>query len=617
MLPTVVVMFGLCVIVLLALFQYTIAVTNFGSEIIYKQIAQTAARGALDYGKEQFDGDASYTGTPETEMFENNTYKVTFELSVDNTVVTTDSRTKVVKGIGRVYLPKNSATARYSVTLNGEVIRSQIVANNPQDFSPLAWYDASCNASTSPDADCQVDKVLKNGSANAAGNPTGFREEHTAAATSSGCSSPAQDDGSISLTRAVECNSGQQLVGVSFNLNGQLPKGVTITDAYIQMTSAAHDASQIKMNIYGVAQENPSPFSYSGSTTIGSLPRTASFKAWDTGPWPQVNQSGTNQRTSQLKDIVQELINQPGWDPNKGLNFIFEYVSGPGRRLASTQTASMTLNVSYSGDIPAINGDQVSIWKDRSGNGFHMVASSTGKPTLQNSSSNTQPLTSKPMVNFSTSSIMRADLPNNGRKSNAYTAFSVMRVKGGTNTSGDGSLVSMYGSGTGSKRFSPFWRHPTTSHSWDLATGINSDSLCLAEGVTERKSACLSGNIATNPVWSIWASREALTEHDILFRRSGTNFSGQTEYVLSNALVLNTPYTITLGGGKVSGFSLSQPKSDFEVAEIILYDHALSCPQVESIEQYLSDKWGFGTGGLPAFSTYNSGGCIENNIPVY
>lgn len=132
----------------------------------------------------------------------------------------------------------------------------------------------------------------------------------------------------------------------------------------------------------------------------------------------------------------------------------------------------------------------------------------------------------------------------------------------------------------------------------------------------ERKNACLDAGIAATPNWAIWSAREALIERDILFRRSGTNFGGATEYNASPTL--NAPYIISLNSEPVSPYpNAATPRGETDFSEVIIYDRALTCPQVESVEKYLAQKWGFEDTALGSFSKYQSQGCTENTIPVH
>lgn len=617
MLPTVMIMLGLATIIILSLLQFIVVMTTFTNQIIYRQIALTAAHGALEFGKEQFDGNLSYSGTAETTLFQNSRYRVTYQLNQIPGSLSLDGRSQRMQGIGRVYLPPAAASASYTRVINGEVVRSQIVSKDPSDFSPMAWYDASCNANTSTDPTCQVDTVLKDGSSSASMVASSTREESSAGDYCGGA--PATGDGLLSFNRDNECGLWeQQLVGMTFNFGASLPKGTTIQDAYVQFTSGAKaDADQVSMHIYGIAADNQPNFTAVGNDQIWGKPLTAAEVVWDPGPWASPNQSGAFQRTPNLKSVIQEIINRPGWNTGNNIALFFEYHTGPGTRRA--KMSPITLNLTYSNNVPANTNDLVRYWRDRSGNGFHLSAvndaSRPTKKTIVQNPTTTAP-NGKPMISFTPgASAMTATVPaNTARASNTYTVFTVMNVLNTTDSvNGTGSILSFWGSGTNNTLLSPLWRHPYSGfHSWDAASGINQNDLCIARDNVERICRNVTNlEMDGETSWAILSMRESITERNRLFRISGTNSPPQN--LEDSVIQLNAPYTIAVGA---QANNLTQA-AGVQIAEIIIYDRELTCPQMEAVEAYLAAKWGFNDPNLPAFNKYQSAGCAENNVPAY
>lgn len=656
--PMIIILFGACTLILLSVMQYVVTVANFSNDVIFRQVALSAAKSALDYGKEEFDGrqdfdeivDPALDDTnsnsiadklEEKEMFTNSKYRVTYQVTIIENSTSDDGRSKIAKGIGKVYLPSTSTVPRYTRVINGEIVRSQIVAHDPSDFSPLAWYDASCNASIiikgghypNTDPDCQFDTLLKDGTDSAAGNPISMKEETTTGTYCGGepeTASPPSDQ-MLSMSTGGECGDTAQLVGMIFNLGSKLPKGAAIEQAYIQFGTGAKSMGGIDLKIQGVAADNVPKFTKSGNYQLSGAARTTSFSSWSPPVWASVNQSGIPQRTVNIKDVIQEIIDRPGWTPSTdgtsgNIGIIIERTGGTGARHALN--APITLNITYSGYVGAINdGDSVKVWRDRSGNGHHMMAlSESARPTKSSISlSDTSlKLHGRPMVVFSpTASGMKTNVPgSSGRNGNSYTAIAAMRMKNGTEkTYGRGAMVSMYGAGnTNWTTYAPLWRHPDPIHSWDVSSGLNSNHLCNAtlhypSGTTEYnyEKVCVWHDL-DNSIrhWGTYSSREGVIERDQTLRINGKNPGyGQSHYF--SEIKLQAPYTIALGAHARE----LNPYSDIEIAEIILYDRSLTCPQIESVEKYLVDKWGMDEAGLPPETIYKSQGCPENNIPAY
>lgn len=598
LMPTVVVIFGVCIVILLAVFQYVITTTNLASQVVYRQVALTAARGALDYGKDQFDANVNYNGTAETTMFTNGTYRVTYELYPIPGGLSADGRTMRAQGIGRVYLPADGTTARYSRTINGEIIRSQIVAGDPSDFSPLAWYDAQT-----------AETLIAANSSTAVGNPTSLREERNNGNYCNGSpQTTSPSNNKLDITKNGECGSSNQTdIGLMFNLASNLPKGVTITNATLKFTASDSDSQAISVNVKGIDADNYANFTTSSTPQLQPASRTSASVSWAMSSWT-ANASGAAQTSPNISSVIQEVIDRPGWSEGNNIGFVLEHAAGGGKRRA--RTTGITLSITYAGSTQASDGSSIMQWNDRSGNGFHLLSQGASGTWATKSTIAQAPVASvpngKPMVSFiSQQSVMSVDVPaSSGREANTYTTFAVMKVKNGTTTDGNGTLINFYGSGTNNTRYAPFWRHQSS--------GVGSNQLCVARGTTERICQDYGSTISSSPAWTLWSGREALTEKDMLLRRNGVNStSGQSQFY--DAITLNAPYRIVLGGNA----SNLQARSDVEFAEVILFDRMLTCAQTESIELYLAERWGLTDTSLASSSLYASGGCAENNIPVY
>jgi hypothetical protein len=120
---------------------------------------------------------------------------------------------------------------------------------------------------------------------------------------------------------------GNQFIAIRWS-DVTIPPGSTIVDARIQFTARGN--SQINPCTLQVAfQDNANapalgfvPFSYS------TRPRTAS-STWVPPAWPTANQSGAAQRTPNLAELVQLVVDKPTWQAG---NAMAAFVWGVGRR---------------------------------------------------------------------------------------------------------------------------------------------------------------------------------------------------------------------------------------------------------------------------------------------
>ncbi|MGB0167040.1 MAG: T9SS type A sorting domain-containing protein [Luteibaculum sp.] len=126
------------------------------------------------------------------------------------------------------------------------------------------------------------------------------------------------------------------LVGLVFS-DINIPPGATLTNAYIQFTAArgGEDAAT-QLFIYLINDLSPQAFS-NQLFDISGRPRASSFEFWDVKPWSLAFLSGENQRSPDLKNMIEDLFNVK----SKGLNQLGILIEGSGTRTA----------LSYEGDL--------------------------------------------------------------------------------------------------------------------------------------------------------------------------------------------------------------------------------------------------------------------------
>jgi hypothetical protein len=146
------------------------------------------------------------------------------------------------------------------------------------------------------------------------------------------------DDAEEAATGSVYLNSSDlelvfdgsnQTVGLRFT-NVALPKGATITTAYVQFQA---DESQLELTnlvVQGQAADNAATFT-TASLNVSSRPRTTASVAWAPPAWNTVGEAGPNQRTPELKSVIQEIVDRSGWASGNALGIL---ITGTGHRTA-------------------------------------------------------------------------------------------------------------------------------------------------------------------------------------------------------------------------------------------------------------------------------------------
>ncbi len=113
---------------------------------------------------------------------------------------------------------------------------------------------------------------------------------------------------------------GNQTIGLRFN-NITIPEGATILSASIQFTTDATGAEPVQMTIYGENTGNAGPYT-EDAYNVSGRPKTTSKTVWDIPEWINVGDAGDAQKTADLRDIVQEIVNRTDWTSGNSINFI-------------------------------------------------------------------------------------------------------------------------------------------------------------------------------------------------------------------------------------------------------------------------------------------------------
>ncbi len=132
-------------------------------------------------------------------------------------------------------------------------------------------------------------------------------------------------------------DDGDQLVGIRFQ-NVNVPQGAVISNAYIQFeVDEVINPGAVTIDIEGIDVDNASQFSTSNfnisqriNGTISS--GTSATVSWSPAEWTS---EGANQQTTNLSNIVKEIVDRGGWSFGNDMAFVFSPNSGsPARRYA-------------------------------------------------------------------------------------------------------------------------------------------------------------------------------------------------------------------------------------------------------------------------------------------
>ncbi len=125
-----------------------------------------------------------------------------------------------------------------------------------------------------------------------------------------------------------------QFVGLRFT-GIDIPQGMPILDAYIQLTTDEDDKDQdpFMVTIHAQANDNAATFSEANGD-LSTRPLTEASVVWRNVPgWTLEHEAGPNQRTPNIAALVQEIVDRDGWQAGNAIAFLME---GVGTRSAES-----------------------------------------------------------------------------------------------------------------------------------------------------------------------------------------------------------------------------------------------------------------------------------------
>ena len=125
--------------------------------------------------------------------------------------------------------------------------------------------------------------------------------------------------------------AGIQIIGLRFPAL-DIPRGASITSATIQFTADETNTETTTLTLRGEAADSSATFPLT-SYGVSSRPQTAAGATWSVNAWNTIQERGANQRTSDIRNIIQEIVNRSGWKANNALSI---FITGTGKRVAES-----------------------------------------------------------------------------------------------------------------------------------------------------------------------------------------------------------------------------------------------------------------------------------------
>lgn len=152
-----------------------------------------------------------------------------------------------------------------------------------------------------------------------------------------------ESSGTVTTTSATLTLSPSDTIGVRFR-NVYIPKGATITSAYVTFVASSSDSGATSINISADNADNAPAYTTAANDITGRT-QTASV-AWAPPDWT----SGTRYYTSNVSTIVQAIVNRSGWQSGNAIAFRLSN-TGNARRAYAYDRYN---NSSYEGVFPKL-----------------------------------------------------------------------------------------------------------------------------------------------------------------------------------------------------------------------------------------------------------------------
>jgi hypothetical protein len=125
---------------------------------------------------------------------------------------------------------------------------------------------------------------------------------------------------STDLELCTQNANNRQYVGIIWR-NVTIPAGATIISAFVQFTCDDNDNQEgpLPVDIVGIKEVNTSAPFTSDLFNISSRPVTSAKVTWDIPVWATIEERGPDQKTTDIKTIIQEIIDQAGWASGNNL----------------------------------------------------------------------------------------------------------------------------------------------------------------------------------------------------------------------------------------------------------------------------------------------------------
>lgn len=157
-----------------------------------------------------------------------------------------------------------------------------------------------------------------------------------------------RENGSISFNSsdlelvydAANSNSGFQTIGLRFQ-EIDIPEGAKLEEVYLQFGTDEVSSAATSLLLFAEDMGDAQAFQ-NQTNNVSGRSKVSSSVAWNPPAWTTVNSSGTEQRSPNLKNLLQQVVNRTDWESKNSAVFIIE-----GTGASSTNTDARRIAQSF------------------------------------------------------------------------------------------------------------------------------------------------------------------------------------------------------------------------------------------------------------------------------
>lgn len=123
----------------------------------------------------------------------------------------------------------------------------------------------------------------------------------------------------------------QQKIGLRFN-ELDIPQAAQIISANLQFTADEATSGTVNLTIRGEAANDASPFT-TANGNLSNRPTTTASVSWSPPNWLSVGERNNNQKTPDLSNIIQEIVDRGNYNANSSMVFVIT-ANGTTKRIA-------------------------------------------------------------------------------------------------------------------------------------------------------------------------------------------------------------------------------------------------------------------------------------------